>query len=50
MPSLVVIGPQVKEKQVGTPGGGHNVPPAYYMVPKDPSLYYCYYYQDHAIG
>ena len=32
MPSLVVIGPQIKEKQ-----RGHNVPPAY-MVPKDPRL------------
>ena len=32
MPSLVVIGPQIKEKQ-----RGHNVLPAY-MVPKDPSL------------
>ena len=32
MPSLVVIGPQIKEKQ-----RGHNVPPAY-MVLKDTSL------------
>ena len=31
MPSLVVIGPQIKEKQ----GGGGGVQ---YMVPKDPSL------------
>ena len=29
MPSLVVIGPQIKEKQVPSPA---------YMVPKDPSL------------
>ena len=33
MPSLVVIGPQIKEKQ-----RGHNVAPPAYMVPKDPSL------------
>ena len=32
MPSLVVIGPQIKEKQRAT-----MCPPAY-MVPKDPSL------------
>ena len=32
MPSLVVNGPQIKEKQMG-----HNVPPTY-MVPKDPIL------------
>ena len=32
MPSLVVIGPQIKEKQRGA-----QCPPAY-MVPKDPSL------------
>ena len=32
MPSLVVIGPQIKKKQ-----SGHIVPPAY-MVPKDHSL------------
>ena len=32
MPSLVVIEPQIREKQMG-----HNVPPAY-IVPKDPSL------------
>ena len=32
MPSLVLIGPQMKEKQRGT-----MFPPAY-MVPKDPSL------------
>ena len=34
MPSLVVIGSQIKEKQ----RGGHNVLPLAYMVPKDPSL------------
>ena len=34
MPSLVVIGPQIKEKQ----RGGDNVPPPAYMVPKDSSL------------
>ena len=33
MPSLVVIGPQMKEKQ-----RGHNVPSPVYVVPKDPSL------------
>ena len=33
MPSLVVIGPQIKEKHRGTMS-----PPAAYMVPKDPSL------------
>ena len=33
MPRLVVIGPQIKEKQ----RGAHCAPPAY-MVPKDPSL------------
>ena len=33
MPSLIVIGPQTKEKQ-----GEHNVPPQAYMVPKDHSL------------
>ena len=33
MSSLVVIGPQIKEKQ----RGAHCAPPAY-MVPKDPSL------------
>ena len=36
MPSLVVIGPHIKEKQRG--GGGHNVPPPAYMALKDPSL------------
>ena len=35
MPSLIVIRQQIKEKQRG---GGHNVPPPAYMVPKDPSL------------
>ena len=35
MPSLVVIGPQIKEKQ--RRGGGGQCAPAY-MVPKDPSL------------
>ena len=35
MPSLVVIGPQIKEKQRG---GGHNVPPPAYMLLKYPSL------------
>ena len=34
MPSLVVIGPQIKEKQ-----RRHNVPSPAYMVPKDPSLH-----------
>ena len=33
MPSLVVIGQQIKEKR-----RGHNVPPSAYMVPKYPSL------------
>ena len=33
MPSLVAIGPQIKEKRNDV----HNVPPAY-MVPRDPSL------------
>ena len=33
MPSLVVIGPQIKEKR----RGAQCAPPAY-MVPKDPSL------------
>ena len=33
MPSLVVTGQQIKEKQ-----RGHNVPPLAYMVPKYPSL------------
>ena len=33
MPSMVVIEPQIKEKQ-----RGHNVLPQAYMVPKDPSL------------
>ena len=34
MPSLVVIGQQIKETQRG--GGGHNVPPSLYGS-KDPS-------------
>ena len=34
MPSLVVIGQQIKEKQ----RGGIMCPPPPYMVPKDPSL------------
>ena len=34
MPSLVVIGPQIKEKQ----RGAQCAPPPAYMVPKDPSL------------
>ena len=33
MPSVVVIGQQIKEKR-----RGHNVPPPAYMVPKYPSL------------
>ena len=36
MPSLVVIGLQIKEKRGG--GGQNNVPPPAYMVKKDPSL------------
>ena len=35
MPSLVVIGQQIKEKQREW---GHIVPSPAYMVPKDPSL------------
>ena len=34
MPSLVAIGPQIKEKQ----GGGAQCAPPAYVVPKDPSL------------
>ena len=34
MPILVVIGPQIKEKQ----GGGGTLCPSAYMVPKDTSL------------
>ena len=34
MPSLVVIGQQIKKKR----RGGHNVPPPAYIVPKYPSL------------
>ena len=34
MPSLVVIGPQIKEKQ----RGGAQCASQAYMVPKDPSL------------
>ena len=35
MPSLVIIGPQIQEKQRG---GGGTMCPSAYVVPKDPSL------------
>ena len=39
MPSLVVIGKQIKEKQMkGRGGGGGTMCPPAYMVPKDPTL------------